>query len=203
MVCTGNVCRSPMAAALLSHHLASAGVPASVSSAGLLEGGAPVTPGAVAAMRLRGIDVSSHRSQQIDVAMLADADLVIGMASEHVRESATLLPSTWPRTFTLRQLVRRAQEVGARAGPEDLEDWLARLHEGRDTLELIGSSVADDIADPMGMSNRAFRAIASELDGLLVQLVDLAWGGLLPSSGTSEPCLAPRSTAHPVLDTPP
>ena len=41
LLCTANQCRSPMAEVLLRHHLAAAGIEATVSSAGLYEGGAP------------------------------------------------------------------------------------------------------------------------------------------------------------------
>lgn len=182
VVCTGNVCRSPMAAALLGGRLAAAGVPASVTSAGLLDGGSPPSPGAVAAMAARGIDITGHRSRALRADMLAGVDLVLGMAAEHVRESAVLLPSAWPRAFTLKELVRRAVPVGMRTDDEELGEWLAHMHRDRRPGDLVGDSTHDDIADPIGMSHRAYRATAAELDRLLAQLVELAWAAPIGAS---------------------
>ena len=65
-VCTGNTCRSPMAAALLRHHL---GVDATieVASVGTIGwNGYPATPHAVAVLAERGIDLSAHISRKIN-----------------------------------------------------------------------------------------------------------------------------------------
>ncbi len=165
-----------MAAALLRRRLETAGVPGSVSSAGLLTEGVPASPGAVKAMQARDIELGSHRSAVLDEATLADADLVLGMAREHVREAVVLLPEAWPRSFTLKELVRRGSEAGRRGAHERMADWLDRSHEGRDTAALMGSSTEDDIVDPIGMSDAAYEDTATELDGLLEQLVNLVWG---------------------------
>src|SRR5688500_1788742 len=58
VVCTGNTCRSPMAAALLSRRLDDAGVEAAVSSTGILFDGKPATDHGVAVMADRGVDTS-------------------------------------------------------------------------------------------------------------------------------------------------
>ena len=59
-----------MAEVLLRRHLERAGVDATVSSAGLYEGGVPATDHGVAAMADRGLDLSAHRSRQLDADML-------------------------------------------------------------------------------------------------------------------------------------
>ena len=48
------------------------------------------------------------------------------MAREHVRHAAVLLPDGWPRAFTLRELLRRGRQAGARAPGEPFGDWLTR-----------------------------------------------------------------------------
>lgn len=171
-----------MAAALLSRSLSTVDVPACVSSAGLVDQGCPASPGAVAAMAAMGIDISDHCSRRLQAPMLAEADLVLAMAAEHVRECAVLDASAWPRTFTLKELVRRGAEAGGRRSHEDLDSWLGRFHEGREALDLLGASSDNDIADPIGMSNRAYRATARELSRLIAHLVDLAWTA--PSAGS-------------------
>src|SRR5688500_7832403 len=126
MVCTGNTCRSPMAAALLGRRLDEAGVKAAVSSAGLLFDGKPATDDGVAVMAGRGFDTAAHRSRKLRPELVAGADIVIGMAREHVREAVVLSPAIWGRAFTLKEIVRRGEERGGRAAGEPLEQWLAR-----------------------------------------------------------------------------
>ena len=97
ILCTANQCRSPMAEVLLRRHLERAGVDATVSSAGLHGGGVPATDHGQAAMADRGLDLSAHRSRELDDDMLRQADLVIAMARVHVREAAVLLPEATAR----------------------------------------------------------------------------------------------------------
>ena len=52
------------------------------------------------------------------------ADLVLGMERRHVREAVVLLPEIMPKAFTLKELVRRGEEFGARTRGRSLEDWL-------------------------------------------------------------------------------
>ncbi len=113
LLCTGNLCRSVMAQGLLSARLSERGQPVPVASAGLLGGGRPPPAEVVSVMAGRGIDVAAHRSRQVTAADLEAAGLILGLTREHVRHAAVLLPGAWPRTFTLRELVR----LGRQAGP--------------------------------------------------------------------------------------
>ena len=101
LLCTGNVCRSPMAEVLLRERLRAAGVAATVSSAGTWRAGEPASGGSLRAMQARGMDLSDHRSRLLDRDAVDGADLVVGMAREHVREVAVLVPELFGRTFTL------------------------------------------------------------------------------------------------------
>src|ERR1700722_9441708 len=118
LLCTANVCRSVMAQAMLSARLAGRPAPVAVTSAGLLAGGQPPPAEAVAVMAARGIDIAGHLSRRVTAADLAAADLVLGMAREHARHAAVLLPECWARTFTLSELLRRGRQAGARAPGE-------------------------------------------------------------------------------------
>lgn len=174
-LCTGNICRSPAAEALLAHRLSTMGVNARVHSAGLLSGGHPASAPGVELLSTRGIDLSRHRSREITRELVADADLVIGMARSHVREAVTLVPDAWPKTFTLKEIVRRGESVGPRRADERLGSWLARVHAGRSTTALLGSSREDDVDDPIGQPRRAYERMVAELDGLVDRLVQLVW----------------------------
>ncbi len=165
-----------MTEALLARRLAAAGVAGRVRSAGLLGPGEPVPPEAVAAMAGYGLDLTRHRSRLVTAAELRGADLVIAMAREHVRHAAVTEPAAWPRTFTLRELLRRGQQAGPRMPGEPLASWLARVQHGRDRVALLGDSPDDDVADPMGGPAHASVMTATLLDELVGALVNLCWG---------------------------
>jgi len=185
-VCTGNTCRSPMAEAILQHRLDQIGVASVVRSAGLLSDGHPATDSAADTMAARGLDISGHRSRRITPEMLVGPDLIIGMAREHVREAVVLRPELYVRTFTLKEIVRRGSDVGARAPGQSIDAWLRVTHEGRKPTQLMGASPLDDVADPVGRPAPVYDATARELDELAEQLVDLLWLQV-----TSTPSTAP------------
>jgi protein-tyrosine phosphatase len=168
-----------MAEAMLRHRLAELGVDARVASAGLLRSGNPASDHGVDVLRGRGIDMTAHRSRSMSRDILTSADLLLAMAREHVREAVVMDPSIWPRTFTLKELVRRGEMAGPRRPGEPLRDWLARVGQGRRVADLTGSSPDDDIADPIGGPRSAYERLAIELDGLLDRFVALAVAGAL------------------------
>ncbi len=173
VVCTGNTCRSPMAAALLARRLDDADVLATVSSAGLLFDGKPVTDHGLAVMADRGIDTSGHRSRRLTRELVDAADVVVGMARSHVREAVAMVPEALGRAFTLKEIVRRGEESGGRAADEPLGAWLARLGAGRRPSDLLGDSDADDVEDPIGGPRRSYQRTAEELDDLTARLARL------------------------------
>ena len=165
-----------MAEGLLRAHLGARGIDASVDSAGLLPGGMPATTTALEVLAERGIDLGAHRSRTLGDAEvdLAAADLVLAMERRHAQEAALLVPDARSRTFTLVDLVRRAEATDARRPEEDLRAWARRLAAGRTTSDLLG--VGDDaIADPIGQPRPAYEATATLLHGLLGRLLDRAW----------------------------
>lgn len=165
-----------MAEALLRRRLLDVGELPRVSSAGVRGDGLVVASGTVAALRSRGLDVSAHRSRQTTAQMLAEADLIVAMAREHVREALVLQPSAWPRTFTLKELVRRGEDVGPRTPGQSFEEWLEKVHIGRNRVDLLGDSGDDDVADPIGTSDAVFERTAVEIAALVDRLVELGWG---------------------------
>lgn len=170
-----------MAEVLLRHRLAGLGIDARVTSAGLLRSGLPASRHGVDLLAGRGLDMTAHRSQAMTRDLLAAHNLILAMAREHVREAVVLDPALWPRTFTLKELVRRGEAVGPRGADEPLAGWLARAGEGRRIAELTGASPADDVADPYGGPRPAYDRMATELDDLLGRLVDLLFAGAMAS----------------------
>lgn len=174
-VCTGNTCRSPMAAALFAARLGEAGSESEVGSAGTLFDGRPATDHGVTCMAERGLDTSAHRSRKITPGLVKEPDLVIGLARSHVRDIVTLASDAWPRTFTLKEIVRRGEQHGPRAG-RPLGDWLVQMAAGRKLSDMLGNSASDDVADPIGGQKSAYDRTAGELEDLTRRLVRLLTG---------------------------
>jgi protein-tyrosine phosphatase len=93
-VCTGNICRSPMAEGLLRHMLAVRSVNwVRVRSAGThAMDGRPAEPHAIAAARELGADISAHRARSLDRDLVEQADLILVMEQEHADLIARVLP---------------------------------------------------------------------------------------------------------------
>ena len=164
-----------MVEAFLRRRLDEVGEPATITSAGRLFDGVPVTSDGLAALRAMGIDASPHRSRRLSPAIAGQADLILAMAREHVRDAVVLDQELWPRTFTLKELVRRGSAVGPRSPNQPFDEWLAKVHAGRARSDALGASPDDDVADPIGGGPEVFRATAAELDDLTARLVELAW----------------------------
>ena len=169
-----------MAEVLLRHRLEALGLEARVSSAGELPGGVRAEGGSRRAMASRGLDLNTHRSRVFTGELLDGADLVIAMARRHVREAVLLCPDAWPRTFTLKELVRRGEAAAPRRSDQSLEAWLALVHVGRRTSDLLGDDVVDDVEDPIGAPDHVYEATAAELDDLVARLVDVAFAPVAP-----------------------
>ena len=170
-----------MAEALLGTRIAERELPATVVSAGLLEGGHDRPAEVTVVLAKRGIALPDGLSRQLLQSDLQRADLVLGMERAHVRHSVLLEPYAWSRTFTLKELVRRGAELGPRPSFESPRAWLARAHEGRDRPDLLGDSPLDDVADPYGGPSSAYEAAVTEIEDLVDRLVSLLW----PMSGGS------------------
>ena len=103
-VCTGNTCRSPMAAGLLQNKInsASAGTAYSVASAGLAAWpGQPASPEAVLVMGQRGLSLADHRAQQVDFDQIAASRIVLTMTRAHKEALLRLFPAAEDKIFTL------------------------------------------------------------------------------------------------------
>jgi protein-tyrosine phosphatase len=165
IVCTANVCRSPVAERLLQRRLRDANIPAQVSSAGTHVTAARVHRYTLAAARSRGVDLGDHRPRVLTTEIIKGAgrDLIIAMAREHMYEVVALDSSAFTRTYTLVELARRIDGTGL-AG-------LRTSGQSRTTADLLPGDPADDIADPYGLSKRAHTAMVEQVDELVAEVV--------------------------------
>lgn len=167
-LCTGNQCRSPLAAELARRR--AGGKDVVVRSAGLLPGGASVPPAGIRIGADYGVDLSSHLSRRFDDELAADADLVLTMTNSQARDIVTSYADSWPRVFTLKSFVRW---VGGQRVPATgmTREWLEDAAADRSLHELLGSGHGDEIEDPMGRPPRVWRRVAAELSAAVDQLV--------------------------------
>ena len=102
-LCTGNVCRSPMAEGLFRHAVKGRGE-FRILSAGLgAMDGYPPTNHSVEAMKEIGIDISHQRSRALTAELVRQADLILGMTHSHTDTVALLYPQAAEKTFLLRE----------------------------------------------------------------------------------------------------
>jgi protein-tyrosine phosphatase len=164
IVCTANICRSPMAAALLRRALQSDGSSTVVASAGTHAHESTVAEHAVTVMGERGIDISNQPARLLSRGDLDGADVVLAMERAHVAHVVAMAPEAFPKTFCLRELAELARARGPRRPDETFEEWLARLHRGRRAADVLRSGTEFDVADPYGGSVSEFEQCARELD---------------------------------------
>src|SRR5262245_4123295 len=98
-VCTGNVCRSPMAEGIFRKTVEKRGNYRVVSAGlGAMEG-QPPSPYAVQAVKELGIDISMQRSRMLTADLVEEADYIFGMTHNHVDTVVVLHPAAAEKTF--------------------------------------------------------------------------------------------------------
>lgn len=98
-VCTGNTCRSPMAAALFNKIALEKDLPVKIESAGLFANdGEGASAEAIVAMKAYGIDLLGHHAQNINTELLEKSDLVLTMTKAH---KMVLEPTLGDKVYTL------------------------------------------------------------------------------------------------------
>ncbi len=145
IVCTGNLCRSPMAqylaAALLQAGLGTAASGVIVTSAGTrARDGTPMHPHAASVLAGRGLDPRGFATRRLDARLIGSADLVLCAEREHRATVVTAAPKVVSRTFTLREFAR----VTAGIKPVDISPDSARLDEARPSNAHLSNSHPDE-----------------------------------------------------------
>lgn len=173
-VCTGNICRSPLAEVLLRTRLEEIGV--RVHSAGthaLVGHGMPEQALALAVAAGAGHEIATaHQARYLVEPLLVDADLVLTMAREHRSHVVKMMPNRLRRTFTVREFARLASTLSdddARAAADAAgglpqERFAAVL---RAVIDQRGLTPAvaddDDVVDPYRRSDQTYARSAAQL----------------------------------------
>lgn len=175
-VCTGNLCRSPMAEGLLRDKLARRRVAdVEVLSAGTwgVDGEAP-TALARAVMADRGIDVAGQRAASLESGDVAVADLVVAMTTVHRREIEERSVEAADKVVLLNEL---HEMTSTGATPE------ARIASLRAQARPPYRR-ALDVDDPMGLPIGVYERCAEILDAGIERLVELVWPGSRSGDGS-------------------
>ena len=184
MVCTANVGRSPLLAALLQEHAdqrLGSGV-VSVGSAGVdAPAGAQAAEGSRRVAAGSGISLDGHRATPARFAPLDDALLIITMTRRHRRILTSYRDTLAPRTFALRELLAAVEAIGefdevvtdAKTPQERLQAVVAAADERRPRTRLRRSF---DIPDPIGGGEEAYRALGEEFGDATASLADPLFG---------------------------
>lgn len=162
-VCQGNICRSPVAAVLLQDAF---GPGVAVTSAGTRAVvGAPVAPPMELLLGERSLASGAFRARQLRAEHLREADLVLTMTQRQRGRAAGLEPPVVRRTFTLRELARLLGAVDPgdlTSGPTAERLRLAVPAAGAQRRYVVDPAT-DDIADPYGRDDAAYRAAFAEI----------------------------------------
>lgn len=145
-VCSGNICRSPMAEVLLVHHLQEAGYGAQVEvisagTLGIVDHGA--APHAVACAADADLDLGAHRSRGIDESLIESCDLILGMAVEHVTALREAYPDHAGRVYlfgSFPELHLDGPEIDDPVGGE-LEDFQQTFRELSGAMPAIAAEI--------------------------------------------------------------
>lgn len=174
-VCTGNICRSPMAERLFAARIDPA-LPITVSSGGtygLI--GWEMDQNSARALREVGGDPSGHEARRIDAAMIKRANLILCADADHVLEVVAVDPQARRRTFTMREFAMFG--AGAADVPattvDDLAERVSFVDGVRSAAPPLPGAMAD-IGDPFGARMTFTRAIArlisETVDGIVAAL---------------------------------
>jgi len=156
LICSGNTCRSPMAAGMLAAKLQAAARAGAAEAASIAIGsagtdaapGMPATPEAVAACRALGIEIGSHRSRRLDREAVAGADLLLAMEPHHVARARALAPAARTRIATLAAYAGRGTDEGI---ADPIGGGAARYRQTRDAIaDLLERVVARLLAAQRG-----------------------------------------------------
>lgn len=189
-VCTGNICRSPLAEALLRARLAPLEV--RVSSAGVAAVvGSPMTDETLRLAMQYGVgheEAAAHRARRLVASQLDAPDLILAMDRTHRRSIVEMAPRRVRSTFTIREFARLAREAtdaeiraaattdaAAASGPADPRDAvrraLAHVAARRGVLEPPTDAADDDVPDPYRRSWEVYERSGGLLEGAVDEVV--------------------------------
>lgn len=160
VVCTANVCRSPVIEAMLGQRL---GPGFTVTSAGVrAPAGRPIDPDSAEQLRRRGFEVPQHAARQLTRELVAESDLVLTATRAHRADVLDLEPRALRRTFTALELAGLVEGAEADGLAALVADAAARRSQGPADVDLV---------DPIGRSEQVHAEVATRIEAAVASIV--------------------------------
>lgn len=173
VVCSGNICRSPLAEQLLAARLLASGSPAQVQSAGTVaEEGFPMDEVAAELSRRYGGDPTSHRSRGLTEELVAKAGLVLTATRQHRAAVVTLLPRASRYSFTLVEFARLSTGL-AGVLPQEVSSaplLVQAVAAQRGHAVPPANPADDDIIDPYRRPAEVHEFVAEQIDSVTTSI---------------------------------
>lgn len=164
-VCTGNVCRSPMAEGFLRWEAGRRGLDVDVRSTGTHAwAGRAATIEGRRVMQSHEVPIDDHRTLELDTSLVEWADLIIGMSREHARDTIRAFPDAERKTYTLKGFLEMLPALPDHA---DTASWLEAAWSQRHLADAVANQ---DVDDPIGEREAAYRRVAAEVRELIERL---------------------------------
>lgn len=177
-VCTGNICRSPMAERLLQQGLDQVSPGAfEVRSAGTgALVGHPIEPHVEGFIRVMGASTDNFAARRLTPAILAEQDLVIALTRSHRSKIVEMRPALLKKTFTLRELARILPHIDVPHGMSAAERWEAMIPLAvRARSNHRSAPDDDDVVDPYRRSDDVYEQMRRDITPAISALVE--WSG--------------------------
>ena len=170
-VCTGNICRSPVAERLLSARL---GETVEVTSAGTFGVvGAPIAPQMAARLAAAGAAPGDFAARRLLASTLRTADLVLALTREHRGHVVELFPAAVRRSFTLLEFARLIGTIDPSALPDETPADRLRAAVSLAARLRHRSASSDDVDDPLGQPEPAYQRAFDEIDDATRAIADV------------------------------
>ncbi|WP_083862707.1 arsenate reductase/protein-tyrosine-phosphatase family protein [Gordonia soli] len=158
-VCTGNLCRSPMAEVVATDLAVSRTLPVVFDSAGTAaRNGSPMHPLTLAVLEAHGHCGGRFTASYLAPSMISSADVVLAFTRSQRSRCQQIAPIQWKKIFTLKEFVQ-------------LSRWGSLNSAIAARTQVDATDPELDIADPIGGPRTSFESTFSEIRPLLEVVV--------------------------------
>ncbi|RKR76127.1 hypothetical protein [Frondihabitans australicus] len=168
-VCTGNLCRSPLAEASSRARGDTRGVLTFASAGTRADDGHPAAAQSEAAARRIGLSLAGHATRRLTNRSAAAADLVLTMSFDQRRQVVQLAPAATRRTFTLPEfarLIRFSTSAGVPVA-DSVQALVSVTSSLRGLVPALPDPESDEVPDPFGRSDAAFDQAIDRIESAL------------------------------------
>ncbi|WP_434992919.1 low molecular weight phosphatase family protein [Arthrobacter sp. Ld5] len=164
-VCTGNICRSPMAERLLQAGLDDRHpgqfVVESAGTAALI--GSPIDPRIAGLVRMLGGTTDNFSARHLTPENLRNVDLALALTRDHRRHIVEMAPTMLKRTFTLREFARIFQQLTLDEVLPPADRWRAALPLALRARSSQAAPGLDDVVDPYRRSDEVYQEMTTQM----------------------------------------